>query len=126
MEAFLETVRHDECKGNRSVLFSVVHDKRFEAMAAALCESGLFSAVATAPLANSRAVSFEELHAIFEPYKNCEIFFYHTVEEAFSEMRLRKKDDDFLYVVGSLYLVGQIKGSFAKQVIDVTPCKRGR
>ncbi len=109
IEAFLETVRQDGCKGKRWLLFSVVHDKRFKTMAAGLSESGLFTAIGTAPLASGRAVTMEELRAIFEPYKKSKVFFYQTVEEAFAEMRLLKGEEDYFYVVGSLYLVGQVK-----------------
>lgn len=108
-EAFLETVKADGCRGKRLLLFSVVHDKRFESMVSKLLESGLFDKIATAPLANNRAVTLEELRTIFEPYKESSVLFYRTVEEAFAQMRLLKGEEDFFYVVGSLYLVGQVK-----------------
>lgn len=109
IEAFLNTVKQDECEGRRLLLFSVVHDKRFEEMVLKLAGSGLFSVIATAPLANSRAVALSELETIFEPYRKVKKFFYETVEEAFEKMYYLKNEDDCLYVVGSLYLVGQVK-----------------
>ena len=109
MEAFLNTVEQDECKGRRLLLFSVVHDKRFEEMVSKLLNSGLFTVVGTAPLANGRAVTLKELETIFETYNKEETNFYETVEDAFDKMRQLKKENDRLYVVGSLYLVGQIK-----------------
>lgn len=109
IEAFLNTVAQDECKGRRLLLFSVVHDKRFEEMVAKLVKSGLFGMIGTAPLANGRAVALNELETIFEPYNNIETNFYKTVEEAFDKMQQLKNENDRLYIVGSLYLVGQIK-----------------
>ena len=109
IEAFLNTVAQDECKGRRLLLFSVVHDKRFEEMVAKLVKSGLFAMIGTAPLANGRAVALNELETIFEPYNNIETNFYETVEEAFDKMQQLKNENDRLYIVGSLYLVGQIK-----------------
>lgn len=107
--AFLETVKLDACKGKRFLLFSVVHDKRFEAMVSALFRSGLFDAIGTAPLKSGRAATLEELETVFEPYRDTEHFFYQSVEEAFQKMRSIKGEGDYLYVVGSLYLVGQVK-----------------
>lgn len=109
IEAFLSTVEQDECNGRRLLLFSVVHDKRFEEMVSKLLKSGLFKIVGTAPLASDRAVSLEELETIFEPYNNEEMHFFESVEEAFDKMRQLKNENDRLYIVGSLYLVGQIK-----------------
>lgn len=107
--SFLETVKQDGCKGKRMLLFSVVHDKRFEEMVSALSGSGLFSVIGTAPLASDRAVTLKELETIFATYTNGETVFFETVEDAFEKMRARKREGDYLYVVGSLYLVGQIK-----------------
>ena len=109
IEAFLYTVKQDECKGRRLLLFSVVHDKRFEEMVSKLSNSGLFTVIGTAPLANGRAVTLSELESIFEPHNNIEKFFYKTIEEAFEKMQSLKNENDRLYIVGSLYLVGQIK-----------------
>jgi len=109
IEAFLNTIEQDDCKGRRLLLFSVVHDKRFEEMVSKLLKSGLFTIIGTAPLASDRAVTRKELETIFEPYKEKETYFYETVEEAFEKMQFLKKEDDCLYIVGSLYLVGQIK-----------------
>ena len=109
IEAFLNTVKQDDCEGKRLLLFSVVHDKRFEEMVSKLINSGLFTVIGTAPLENGRAVTLEELETIFEPYKNIEKNFYQTVEEAFEKMQHLKNENDRLYIVGSLYLVGQIK-----------------
>lgn len=109
IDAFLNTVRQDECEGRRLLLFSVVHDKRFEEMVSKLIKSGLFTAIGTAPLSNDRAVTMKELESIFEPYKDIEKYFCSTAEEAFEKMKQLKENNDRLYVVGSLYLVGQIK-----------------
>lgn len=109
IEAFLDTVRQDACEGKRLLLFSVVHDKRFETMVEKLITSGLFSIVGVAPLANGRTLVLQELETIFEPYRSSDNYFYETVEEAFENMQLRKGEKDRLYIVGSLYLVGQIK-----------------
>ncbi len=111
VEAFLESVRQDGCMGQRHLLFSVVQDKKFENMVSALLESGLFAKVGCAALENSRAVSKEALEALFAQYKDrsIRISFYESVNEAFACMRAEKGENDILYIVGSLYLVGQIK-----------------
>lgn len=118
IEAFLDTVRGNDCEGARLLLFSAVRDKRLGSMVSMLEKSGLFSVIGTAPLANSRTVTAGEMKDTLKQYQDCRHIFYETVEEGFKEMQLLKGEGDHLYVVGSLYLVGQVKAYMRRQTDD--------
>lgn len=118
IEAFLDTAAEDDCEGIRLLLFSAVRDKKVDAMLSMLSESGLFSLIGTAPLANGRTVTADEMKSALEPYKDCRHLFFGTVEEAFDKMQCLKGEKDRLYIVGSLYLVGQVKAYMRRQTDD--------
>ena len=107
IDAFLNSVELDACKGRRSLLFSVVHDKQYQKMADMILASGLFDAIYTAPLASDRSVSKEELETLFRG--NYPVKCYISPEEALKDMLNDRGADDYLYVAGSLYLIGQLK-----------------
>ena len=129
IDAFVETVKKDECQGKRWMLFSAVADKEYEIMKEALIGSGLFACVYAAPLKNSRGITKENLGELFsnnplEKGIKRENIAEHKIEYVFPDYVVRivdrayegleeilalKKEEDFVYVTGSLYLVGEIK-----------------
>ena len=107
IDAFLTSVKHDNCKGTRSLLFSVVQDKEYRKMADMIVESGLFAKIYTAPIASNRSVSKEDLEELFG--KDAGVRYYDTPEKALLGMLQDRGTEDCLYVAGSLYLIGQLK-----------------
>lgn len=107
INAFLDSVSHDGCHGDRSLLFSAVSDKQYAKMAKMITDSGLFSQIYTAPIDSARAVGTEELEQIFEGTASVE--HADSPQEALLEMLENRRVDDYLYVAGSLYLIGQLK-----------------
>lgn len=118
MEAFLDTAGKDACEGKRMLLFSALHDKRYEVMVSKIQDSGLFSVIGIAPVDNVRAATENELETIFKQYKNSNIICYSSAEEAFEQMQMLKGEKDRLYAAGSLYLVGQLKAYLRRQTDD--------
>lgn len=109
IRAFLETVQHDGHAGRRSLLFSVVKDKDYEHMAKRLAGSGLFERFAVAHMQTGRAVALEKLGRLFAELPGCEYKLYDNVTAAFHELLHSRREGERVYVVGSLYLVGEIK-----------------
>ncbi len=107
IDAFLASVGYDSCRGKRSLLFSVVHDKQYQKMVDKILNSGLFDVIYTAPIDSDRSVSLEELESLFDGRiaVNC----VGTPQEALREMLDDRGADDYLYAAGSLYLIGQLK-----------------
>ena len=129
IDAFVETVKKDECQGKRWLLFSAVADKEYENMKKTLIGSGLFACVYAVPLKISRGITKEKLEELFSnnPLKKGikkENITEHKIEYVFPDYVVRivdrayegleeilalKKEEDFVYVTGSLYLVGEMK-----------------
>lgn len=109
VRAFLETVSEDGFEGKRSLMFSVVSDKDYAQMLRNIAESGLFDKVYLAHMGNYRATSLEEMkHNLPETYFG-QVSLYESVREAFDAVRRDKQKEERVYIVGSLYLVGEIK-----------------
>ncbi len=109
IRAFLEAVAGDGHAGPRALLFSVVKDKDYESMAEELVGSGLFDRVAAARMQTGRALSPEALKRLFEQYPvyGCQV--YDSVSEAFHELVHSRRQNERVYIAGSLYLAGEIK-----------------
>jgi dihydrofolate synthase/folylpolyglutamate synthase len=109
VRAFLETVSEDGFEGKRSLMFSVVSDKDYVQMLRNIAESGLFEKVYLAHMGNYRATSLEEMKRYLPRSYKGEVLFYETVKDAFEAVKGKKRKDERVYIVGSLYLVGEIK-----------------
>lgn len=109
IQAFLDTVRSQPCGGRRRLLFSVVKDKQYKAVTELLASSGLFCEVGVAALSCARTLPLSVLEDSFRQYTGIECKAYGDLETAFDKMAFEKDDEDRVYIVGSLYLVGEIK-----------------
>ncbi len=107
--AFLETVSARSCEGKRILLYSSVRDKRYREAAAALSRAGLFDRICPVQMQGERALPLTELVDSFRQYTGFDVEPYDTLEKAFAEQISKKNDRDEVYVVGSLYLVGEVK-----------------
>lgn len=127
--AFIATVKQDQCQGKRWLLFSAVADKEYVHMKETLIASGLFGEIYAAPLNHVRRIDKERLEEIFsvdsvENGIRKENSTEHKIDYVFHDYKVRivdkaweglediislKKEEDFVYVTGSLYLIGEIK-----------------
>jgi len=107
IDAFLNSVSRDDCKGKRGLLFSAVSDKQYAKMAGMITDSGLFDVIYTAPIDSARGVEAKELELVFEGKVDAR--HADSPQEALTEMLDDRGVDDYLYVAGSLYLIGQLK-----------------
>lgn len=109
IEAFLCAVRNDGCQGKRFLLFGVVEDKRYGAIAFQIVESKLFDEVALTCLETNRSASIDRLKTVWKQYGSLRCSFHENVGEAYRHLLSCKGTEDIIYVAGSLYLVGQMK-----------------
>lgn len=116
--AFLETVKARPCEGKRILLYSSVRDKRYREAAAALSKAGLFCRICPVQMQGERALPLAELINSFRQYTGFDLEAYETLEEAFAEQILHRKDGDEVYLVGSLYLVGEVKALLRRNQHD--------
>lgn len=117
IEAFLNTVREDACRGKRLLLFGVAQDKQYEAMIRRIVRSGLFDEAAVTALASDRSASIDSLERIWKQY-GLPCSFYESAQEAYIYLKENKEKEDALYIVGSLYLIGQMKSLMRRMQDD--------
>ena len=106
IDAFIATVKQKKCNGKRWLLFSAVADKEYKIMKEKLIKSGLFYYIYASPLKNSRTISKRDIADIFDDKK---VRIADSAYEGLQEIISLKNEEDFIYVTGSLYLVGEIK-----------------
>lgn len=109
IKAFLETVKAHLCRGKRKLLFSIVKDKQYREAAQVLAGSGLFDEIGVAALSGERALPLQTLEDSFGQYTGVMVRAYETPEAAFDALVSHRDGEDRVYIVGSLYLVGEIK-----------------
>ena len=108
MRAFLASVREDGCLGQRILMLAVSSDKDAETMADAITASGLFQTVIVTRYENDRAMAPGELSAYFGN-GDLQVRVTNEAKEAFDLMQRIRTEQDFGYIAGSLYLVGEMR-----------------
>lgn len=109
IRAFLETVSEDAFEGKRNLMFSVVSDKDYAQMLRKITQSGLFHKIYLAQMGNYRATSLEEMKSHLSEEYSGQVYLFETVRDAFEAVKETKLKNERVYIVGSLYLVGEIK-----------------
>ncbi len=107
VRAFLLSVREDGCSGRRFLLFSAVNDKQADIMIKDIVESSLFATIATAHIDSYRGMDIEELRRYLSIHDDARV--YDSVEEGLHAVMSEKSDKDYVYVCGSLYMIGELK-----------------
>jgi len=109
IDAFLETV---QAGGNTHnlLLFSVVKDKNYSAMIQKLVEKDLFEIIAITAIPGDRGLSLKEMEKTFKQYTDKQVIQYNNPIDAFHRCVEMKAKEGKMYVVGSLYLAGLVKG----------------
>ena len=111
VRAFVDTAKKIIGKntGKLYVLFSTVADKDYRAMAKEICCSLKPEAVVLTQIGNSRGLPVKILEQTFSEFAEKEIITFKNVEEAVDAVLKMKAENDKVFCVGSLYLVGAVK-----------------
>ena len=105
----METVKRHSCTGRSILLYSTVRDKQYARVAGLLAQAGLFDEICLVPLQGERALPLAHLTECFRQYTRFDIKAYERLDTALSELLTQKHDGDKVYIVGSLYLAGEVK-----------------
>lgn len=114
---FVETVRHFQKDYSITLLFTTVSDKEFPDMISKICDGLRFDNVVTTEIWGSRKQSASELAGLFRENGSKNVVVETNPEKAFEEA-YKLKGDGLLFVVGSLYLVGEIKDYVRRKMHD--------
>ena len=115
IRAFIRSVEADGCKGRRYLLFSAVEDKNYGGMIKILSSGGLFDGVVTAGIHDIRGAGAKTLERHFHGMKCAAA---ENTEQAFHRLLAGKQEEDFIYIVGSLYLAGEVKALLRRKSDD--------
>ncbi len=109
MQAFLQTVSQDGCKGKRRLLFSMVKDKQYREVMDMIAASGLFDMIGVVALQGKRALPARDMADYFRQYTGLHTKIYENLDSAMTDMTEGRGEADRVYIVGSLYLAGEVK-----------------
>jgi len=112
VDAFVESVKllHENGEEAAILLFSAVNDKKYDKMIEKLCTLDCVKEYVITRIPGNRGVMIEELKKQFEVFTNKPIRVFEEIKDAFSYCIQQKGDKDVMYIVGSLYLAGIVKG----------------
>lgn len=118
IQAFLQSVKQDGCIGKRKLIFSMVKDKQYQAVIDMIASSGLFDVVGVVALQDVRALPLQIIADYFRQYTELRTLEYDKLEHAIQDMTMSCGDTDRMYIVGSLYLVGEVKALIRRSSHD--------
>ncbi len=117
IQAFLQTVRLDGCEGKRFLLFSCLEEKQYQTVMEMIGRSELFEAAGVAEIQDQRALPLQDLADYFRQYTGLQTKAYDRLESALCDMTGMRGEKDRVYIVGSLYLAGEVKALLKKHRI---------
>lgn len=113
IKRFVESIRaQKECNSEEKtvILFSAVAEKDYGHMIEALCQGVDADAYVITKLEDKRGARAETLAEEFARYTDKKIYVEDSMERAFARAMEEKGDYGRLYCLGSLYLIGELKG----------------
>lgn len=116
--AFLDAVRPDGCTGRRFLLFSAVQDKQYREMIGLLMRSELFDTVFLTEILNTRGLSGQVLEEAFRGAGAEHTAVFSDAAGALEEALRIRRPEDRIYIAGSLYLAGEIRGYIKRDQYD--------
>lgn len=108
IQAFAETAQRIPA-ARKLVLFGAVGDKAYGEMVTLLCRRLKPDMAAVAHIRNGRDLGSEDLKRCFER-EDCPVRSFRRSEEALEFLLSQKKKEDVIFCLGSLYLIGELKG----------------
>lgn len=109
VDEFVKTLGRVDSRRKVVLLFSAVVEKNYESMIESICKSAKLDEVIVTEIQGDRIVPAEQLADIFQRYTQVAVTEIPDIKEAFAKA-LDKRQNGLLFCVGSLYLVGEIKG----------------
>lgn len=113
IEAFIETIQANEI-GNAILIFGVSADKDYAKMQERLATQIDWNRIIVVALQNERTAKTEMLRRQFEKHTDVPVTEAANVKDVLLSL-YRNRNDKKIFVVGSLYLVGEVKELFMEE-----------
>lgn len=111
IEAFVYSLQNAVDLDSCMLIFSAVGDKQYDRMIEKLCSLTMVREFVLTHIPNERGAQLDKLAERFRTYTNKNICSFGAIEDAVLYcMEQRKRADCEIYIVGSLYLAGAVKG----------------
>lgn len=107
IRAFIQAVKAQN-SGNIRLLFAAVSDKDYHEMIRLLCTELAPESVTVVQLKSERGLQVDSLAKQFEEAGCSQVTAFDSTKDALEHVLSEKKEEDRLYMVGSLYLIGEI------------------
>ncbi len=114
IDAFLQSVNALPEKIVKTLLFSAVADKEYRKMIKKIEESDTFDFICVVEMPDERAASKNELKECFTGRMDGKLVFAESIQEGLSFCLANQKVEDYVFIAGSLYLAGFIKGALRR------------
>lgn len=109
IDEFIHTFNEYVCTGKKYILFSVIQDKDYDYMVRKLSEINVDRIYIT-KINSFRGLDEDKIVDDFLRYNaNAELMVIHNAKDAFIQAVQDKTDEDVLFCLGSLYLIGELK-----------------
>lgn len=115
VEAFLDGLAAASVK-EATLLFGVNGDKDYEPMIKRMAKSGHFARIVITKLSGDRSALPETIAEQFAKYTDLDLILTYSVKDAVQKCR-DLTSGGTIYAVGSLYLVGEIKGLVREELL---------
>ena len=107
IRAFVQAVKRQN-PSHIQLLFAAVSDKDYHEMIRLLCTQLVLESVTVVQLKSERGLQADALVKQFEEAGCSRVTAFDSTKEALEHVLSGKKEEDRLYMVGSLYLIGEI------------------
>ena len=107
IRAFIQAVKAQN-SGNIRLLCAAVSDKDYHEMIRLLCTELAPESVTVVQLKSERGIQVDSLAKQFEEAGCSQVTAFDSTKDALEHVLSEKKEEDRLYMVGSLYLIGEI------------------
>lgn len=115
IDEFVRTISSFECCGNKNILFSAVAEKDYKYMSKVICREICPDKVYVTRIKGGRGLSAD---IIADEFCGTDIYVSDNIEDTFFKALEEKKEEDVLFCVGSLYLVGELKKIIRDRIVE--------
>ena len=110
ISAFLHSVENISKDKKNYLIFGVMSDKAYVDIIARIANSKLFDTVCVVEVDTDRSLNIEKNREQWEKYNSIKKIYCENVVKALNMLKAEKRPDEYIYIAGSLYMIGELLG----------------